>query len=185
MEERRFPNGADEYLITSVIFSLSPEADMFTVDSVRARNTAKLSFLQEGVVMGQKLGGFALIAGCFLMLLGLSFIPAGLAQHQDETILGAGLCAFAFGAFAAAAGMYLKTRALQSTAVPGAAAQPKSRGGCDLCKTEVPVIHCRVHNLHICAECVAKHYDFRSCVYIPSTRRPASAKPVAARAARA
>jgi len=33
---------------------------------------------------------------------------------------------------------------------------------------------------------VSQHYDFRSCVYIPSTRRPATAKPLskAARAAR-
>lgn len=157
---------------------------MFTVDSVRARNKAKLSFVQEGIVMSQKLGGFALIAGCFLMLLGLSLVPAAFAQHQDETILGAGICAFGFGAFAAAAGMYLKTRALQSTTTPGAAAL-HSRGGCELCKSKTPVIHCRVHNLHICAECLAKHYDFRSCVYIPSTRRPAAVKAAAARAARA
>jgi len=135
--------------------------------------------------MGQKFGGLALVAGCFLMLLGLSFVPAAFAQHQDETILGAGICTFSFGAFAAAAGMYLKNRAFESMAVPGPVVhQPKSRGGCDMCKAETPVIHCRVHHLHICAQCLAKHYDFRSCVYVPSTRRSTPARP-AARAAKA
>jgi hypothetical protein len=158
---------------------------MFTVDSVHARNRRKPSFAQTGALMGQKFGRFAFVAGCFLMLLGLSLVPAALAQHQDETILGAGICTFSFGAFAAAAGMYLKNRAFENLAFPGSGVQqPKSRGGCDMCKTDTPVIHCRVHHLHICGECLAKHYDFRSCVYIPSTRRSTPMKP-AARAAKA
>jgi hypothetical protein len=157
---------------------------MFTVESFPVGNTKKLSFLQEGVLMGQKLGNVALISGGFLMLLGLSFIPAALAQHQDETILGAGICAFAFGALISATGFYVKTRALQSASSPGTKPQQKIRGGCDLCGTEIPAIHCRVHHLHICGNCLAKHYDFRSCVYVPSTRRPVPAKPTA-RAARA
>jgi hypothetical protein len=158
---------------------------MFTVESFRAGKTKKLSFLQEGILMGQKLGSVALICGCFLMLLGLSFIPAALGQHQEQTIMGVGMCAFAFGALLAAAGFYVKARTLQSTSSPGIKPQQKNRGGgCDLCGTEPPAIHCRVHHLHICGDCLAQHYDFRSCVYVPSTRRPASAKP-AARAARA
>jgi hypothetical protein len=158
---------------------------MFTVESFPVVKKKNLSFLQEGVLMGQKLGGVGLICGGFMMLLGLSFIPAALAQqHQDETILGAGICAFAFGALLASAGFYVKARALQSTSSPAAKPQQKARGGCDLCGVEVPAVHCRVHQLHICGNCLAQHYDFRSCVYVPSTRRPATAKP-AARAARA
>jgi hypothetical protein len=157
---------------------------MFTVESFPVGKKQKPSFLQEGVLMGQRLGGVALISGCFLMLLGLSFIPAALAQHQDETILGAGICAFAFGAFISAAGFYVKTRALQGTSSPGIRPQQKVRGGCDLCGTDIPAILCRVHHLHICGNCLAQHYDFRSCVYVPSTRRPAPAK-ASARAARA
>jgi len=135
--------------------------------------------------MGQKLGSVALICGGFMMLLGLSFIPAALAQqHQDETILGAGICAFAFGALLASAGFYVKARALQNTSSPGAKTQQKVRGGCDLYGSELPAVLCRVHHLHICGSCLAQHYDFRSCVYVPSTRRPAPAKPNA-RAARA
>jgi len=158
---------------------------MFTVESFPVVKKQKLSFLQEGALMGQKLGSVGLICGGFLMLLGLSFIPAALAQQQqDETILGAGICAFAFGALLASAGLYVKTRALQSTSSPAAKPQQKARGGCDLCGVEIPAVHCRVHQLHICGNCLAQHYDFRSCVYVPSTRRPATAKP-ATRAARA
>jgi hypothetical protein len=157
---------------------------MFTVESFPVDKKQKPSFLQEGVLMGQKLGAVALIFGGFMMLLGLSFIPAALAQHQDETILGAGICAFAFGAFISAAGFYVKTRALQGTSSPGIKPQQKVRGGCDLCGTDIPAVLCRVHHVHICGNCLAQHYDFRSCVYVPSTRRPAPAKS-SARAARA
>jgi hypothetical protein len=154
------------------------------VESFPVRSNKKPLFLQEGIAMSQKLGSFALISGCFLMLVGLAFIPAALSEHQDETILGAGMCAFAFGAFAAAAGMYVKARALQAAAPRGMVAAPqKQRGGCEICKSETPVVLCRVHNVHICGSCLTKHYDFRSCVYIPSTRRSTPAK-LAARAAR-
>ena len=158
---------------------------MFAVDPFTPRNHKKLSFLQEGIVMGHKLGSFALIAGGFLLLLGVSLVPAALAQHQqDETILGAGICAIAFGALSCAAGFYVKARALQSGNKAGMVAPRKSAGGCDLCRAETPVIHCRVHHLHICANCLTDHYDFRACVYIPSTRRQAPQK-LAARAAKA
>jgi hypothetical protein len=136
--------------------------------------------------MGKKLSSLALILGWLLMLLGLCFVPAALGQNKDEAILGAGICAFAFGALISALGFYLKAQVLNA-GNPAAAlnAEPKPvRGGCDLCGTESPVIHCRVHGLHICGNCLGQHYDFRSCVYIPSTRRPAAAK-ANARAARA
>lgn len=135
--------------------------------------------------MGQKLAGVALTAGCFLMLLGLALVPAALGDRHDDSILGAGICAISFGALLCGAGFYLKTRALQATLPPGiAVASQKQRGGCDLCRDEVPAVLCRVHNLHICGDCLSEHYDFRSCVYVPSTRRAPAGKP-AARAARA
>ena len=136
--------------------------------------------------MGQKLSSFALICGSSLMLLGLCFVPAGFGENKDETILGAGICAFAFGALIAAGGLYLKAKMATAASPAGALhAPPKPvRGGCDLCGTESPVIHCRVHGLHICGNCLSQHYDFRSCVYVPSTRRTSSAT-AKARAARA
>lgn len=135
--------------------------------------------------MGSKLSSFAIIAGCFLILLGLSFLPAAFL-NKDQTMLGAGLCGVAFGAMWISGGLYVKAAGLKNEMAAGG---PKpqtqgARGGCDLCGTESPVIHCRVHQVHICGECVSRHYDFRSCAYAPSTRRSAPAKP-ATRAARA
>jgi hypothetical protein len=165
---------------------------MFAVErltEVQRRKKTRPSFLAEGIAMGSKLGSVAIIFGSALILLGLAFVPAALTQKQDQTILGAGICLISFGALCVGAGFYLKARLLESTAAAGSAKQqPKPvRGGCDLCGSESPVIHCRVHQLHICGDCVTHHYDFRSCVYIPSTRRPAPAKPLskAARAAKA
>jgi len=130
--------------------------------------------------MGGKLSITAIIFGCALILLGLSFLPAAFSADHDQTILGAAICSVSFGALLISAGFYLKTRYLQTTAAGPAKAQPRTvRGGCDLCGTESPVIHCRVHQLHICGDCVGQHYDFRSCVYIPSTRRSGANKPLA------
>lgn len=126
--------------------------------------------------MGQKLGNALILFGSLPMLLSLVLLPAAFSQHQDESILGAGVCAFSFGALLIATGLYLKARAIQeSTAVVAAKPQPKQqRSGCDLCGIETPAIHCRTHQLHMCPTCLARHFDARSCVYIPSTRRPAA-----------
>lgn len=135
--------------------------------------------------MGQKLSTFIIVCGTLLMMLGLCFLPAALGQHQDEVILGAGICTFGFGCFLAAGGLYLKAQVVNAAVNGPLNAPPKPvRGGCDLCGTETPAIHCRVHQIHICGNCVGRHYDFRSCVYVPSTRRQANSKG-SARAARA
>jgi hypothetical protein len=136
--------------------------------------------------MGQKASSWAIVVGCLLMLGGLCFLPAALGAHPDQDILGAGILLFASGALVAAAGFYLKAHALRAGAAAGPS-KPESkrvRGGCDLCGTDSPVINCRVHQLHLCGKCVGDHYDFRSCVYVPSTRRATPAKTLA-RAAKA
>jgi hypothetical protein len=134
-----------------------------------------------------KMSSWVTIAGFFLMLLGLCFLPASLGNHPDEGVLGAGFSIFCLGALTSAAGIYFKARALQSGAAsPGYTPTPKRvRGGCGLCGTETPVIHCRVHEMHLCGNCLSNHYDFRSCAYVPSTRRTAPAKPAARFAAKA
>jgi hypothetical protein len=165
------------------------EGDIFAVEARRAKHTTKKkpSFFPEGTLMSGKLSITTIIFGCALILLGLSFLPAAFSPDHDQTILGAAICAVSFGALLISAGLYLKARALNSAAGPGKAQSKTVRGGCDLCGTASPVIHCRVHQLHICGECVGQHYDFRSCVYIPSTRRPGATRPPAkvARAAKA
>lgn len=161
---------------------------MFRVEQLPAVGHRKKK-PSEGLLMSGKLSNAVIIIGCAFILLGLSFLPAAFSRNHDQTILGTAICGVSFGFLSLAAGFYLKTRFLQSTAKigPTKASSKPVRGGCDLCGTESPVIHCRVHQLHICGDCVSQHYDFRSCVYIPSTRRPAAAKPLskAARAGRA
>jgi hypothetical protein len=131
--------------------------------------------------MGKKISSVGIFFGCCLMFVGLCFLPAALGNHPDPAILGGGICLFAFGALMASGGTYLKAVALQGSTPAGPAKVPakRSRGGCDLCGTESPVVNCRVHQVHLCGDCVSKHYDFRSCVYVPSTRRTASSKPLA------
>jgi len=142
----------------------------------------KLSILEEGDLMGRKLSLMLIVMGSLLMLLGLTFLASGLSQSRDESISGVGICTFSLGALICATGVYLRARAAQATvpANPKPQAQPKARGGCDLCGVESPAVMCRVHQLHLCPNCLAKHYDTRSCIYVPSTRRAP-----AARAARA
>ena len=125
--------------------------------------------------MGQKLSVTLIVVGSVLMLLGLTFLASGLAQGQDQAISGAGICAFSFGALICAAGIYAKARVLQAAA-PAAKPQMKPRGGCDLCGTASPAVMCRAHQLHLCPTCLSRHYDSRSCIYVPSTRRAAAAK---------
>jgi len=141
------------------------------MDPISVGNKKTPAFFEEGVLMGQKLGSTALVCGAIFILLGVCFVPAAFSERHDQTILGVGICAIAFGSLLAAAGFYLKARALQAYGGPRAAPHQRSRGGCALCKSETPVVLCRVHNVHICGACLAEHYDFRSCVYIPSTRR--------------
>jgi hypothetical protein len=164
---------------------LGGEADMVSVEPFSALNQP--SVLEEGILMGQKASGWAIFLGCVLMLTGVCFLPAALGAHPDPAILGAGVCLFALGTLMAAGGIYLKARALQTGAAagPGKPQSKRVRGGCDLCGTDSPVVNCRVHQLHLCGNCVGEHYDFRSCVYVPSTRRPAPGKPLVRFAAKA
>jgi hypothetical protein len=126
--------------------------------------------------MGRKLTLALIVVGSLFMLLGLTFLASGLAQRQDESISGAGICTFSLGALISAAAFYLRARAARATVPAPAKPQPKARGGCDLCGVESPAVMCRVHQLHLCPNCLAKHYDTRSCVYVPSTRRAPMAR---------
>jgi hypothetical protein len=163
-------------LITSVISILTRGADI--VRMYPSSGAVRPGYVRQGLPMG-KASGWAIVGGCFLMVLGLSFLPAAFGEHPDASILGLGIGAFSLGALVGAGGLYMKARAVQATGTTSSTpkSQPKRiRGGCDLCGSETPVIHCRVHDVHVCGNCLADHYDFRSCAYVPSTRRTASAK---------
>jgi hypothetical protein len=124
--------------------------------------------------MSSKTGGWIIAAGSLLVFGGLCILASGLSDHSDSTTLGFGLLVFSLGLLAIASGVYIKARGLsgggKATSTEDAKPRPV-RGGCDLCGTETPVIHCKVHQVHLCGTCLAGHYDFRSCAYVPSTRR--------------
>ena len=124
--------------------------------------------------MAPKIGSWLIGLGCFFAFAGLCFLPAAFGAHPDNAMLGAGAMVFSLGMVLAACGFYIKAR---YWAAAGAPASSKSSGArsrtvpCDLCAKQDAVIQCRVHQLQLCAGCVAEHYDFRSCVYVPSVRQ--------------
>jgi hypothetical protein len=127
--------------------------------------------------MTSRAGSWMITAGALAGFCGLCVLPAALlGEHRDVTLLGLGACLLSLGALSTASGIYWKARLLQSLIPTGTAdGESKSRrvrGGCQLCGTETPVIQCRVHQLQLCPICLAEHYDFRSCAYVPTTRRP-------------
>jgi hypothetical protein len=141
--------------------------------------------------MPSRVGSWMIAVGILVALIGLCVLPAAFGDRGDSNLLGVAGTLFGMGLLAAAAGFYLNGQALHSTAASGTPSKAsanarKPRGACDLCRIEMPVVNCKVHQLHLCGKCLAEHYDFRSCVYVPSTRRTESKveKAMAARAAR-
>jgi hypothetical protein len=139
------------------------------------------------ITMSSRTGNWMIAAGAIALVMGLLALPAAMGEHVDTSLLTLGACGVSLGSMIAAAGFYLKARTMKvpdgSTVFSGDAKQSprRVRGGCDLCHGDLPVIHCKVHQVHLCPDCVAKHYDFRSCTYIPSTRgtAPKTAKALA------
>jgi ribosomal protein S14 len=125
--------------------------------------------------MATKIGNWLMAIGAFIAFVGLCFLPAAFGPGADKTMLGAGAVVVATGILLIAAGFYVKARSLGTEAIPVSAPASTKRGrgksSCDQCGQDEPIIQCRVHQIHLCATCLSKHYDFRSCAYVPSTRR--------------
>jgi hypothetical protein len=101
-------------------------------------------------------------------------LSAALGSSSDSTMVALSAAVFSIGAMAIATGTYIKARALPVVAKSSEnapAARRRTRGGCQLCGTDVPVIHCRVHQLQLCPACLTQHYDPRSCSFVPLNRR--------------
>jgi hypothetical protein len=137
--------------------------------------------------MSSRAGNWMVALGALVLFLGVCVLGTGFSKNGDPDELPAGAGLFSMGAMAVAAGIYLKARALQSTNTSqgsrtDATNTSRSRGGCELCGSETPVIQCKTHQLHICGSCLAQHYDVRSCVYVPSTRTGKTGKGLSAKA---
>ena len=131
--------------------------------------------------MSSQTGNWMIAVGVLGGVIGIIMLPAALGEHPDTSLLILGACGVSLGSMTAASGVYMKARALQSPAGPGGApaesrtSKRRVRGGCDVCHGDMPVIHCKVHQVHLCPDCLGQHYDFRTCSYVPSARL-ASAK---------
>lgn len=110
--------------------------------------------------------------GSLIVLLSVCLLAAALTDRSDQELLGITACAFSIGTLTIAAGIYLRARMIGQVAEEGPSPRKTRGGGCERCEVEPPVIHCRVHHLHLCGACLAEHYDFRSCAYVPTTRKP-------------
>jgi hypothetical protein len=132
--------------------------------------------------MATKSSSWMMAVGALIAFMGLCFLPAAFGSDADRTMLGAASVMISTGMLLIASGFYVKARALGTVAAPVSASANGKRprkSGCDRCAVHEPVIQCRVHQLHLCGDCLSKHYDFRSCAYVPSTRRGASVKSAA------
>ncbi|HEY1264183.1 MAG TPA: hypothetical protein VGF06_11720 [Terriglobales bacterium] len=136
--------------------------------------------------MTSKTGNWMIALGAVVAFLGLITLPSALGDHGDRNMIGLGGAVFSLGAVMAAAGLYMKASAKANPGtkaeLQAAASNRTARGGCMQCQSASPVIHCKVHQVHLCGDCLAGHYDFRACVYVPSTRRGSGVKTMAARA---
>ncbi len=152
---------------------------MFALLSIPGLQAKMFPFAKRKQAMPSRVSNWMIAAGALAMFAGLCVLPAGLGEHADSNLLSLGACLVSLGALIAASGLYLKARALQATNGPATPVKEtknslrRVRGGCDACRGDQPVIHCKVHQLHLCATCLAEHYDFRSCAYVPSTRQSA------------
>jgi hypothetical protein len=126
--------------------------------------------------MSPKTATWIIAAGALLMFIGLCMLPAAFGAHPDTDMRNLATCQFSLGSLVMATGIYAKARLVQAANASGenkkesAPTHQRVRGGCDLCGSEVPMVQCKVHQLHLCGACLAQHYDPRSCSYIPTTR---------------
>jgi hypothetical protein len=125
--------------------------------------------------MPSRLGNWAIGFGLIVSAAGLCILPAAFGKTPSPDLLAMGASLFSMGAMIIAGGIYIKARSMQTSDPPnGGFVTRKSRGGCDLCGLEAPVVLCKIHQLHLCGICLAQHYDPRSCIYQPTFRKPAN-----------
>jgi hypothetical protein len=129
----------------------------------------------KGKYMSSRTGSWIIALGTLVLFLGLIVLGASLGKSGDPDELPAGAALFSLGSLAIAGGIYLKAKALQQAIASEAPRKAsanvgRSRGGCELCGIEVPVVQCKIHRFQLCGTCLSQHYDARSCIYVPSTR---------------
>jgi hypothetical protein len=121
--------------------------------------------------MALKIASWMIGVGCFLTFAGLCFFPAAFFPQRDTPILGAGAMLFSTGMVLAALGLYIKARFWAESESLKARSGKSKRRICNFCGEQESAVECRVHHLHLCGDCLGKHYDFKTCAYVPSARQ--------------
>jgi len=124
--------------------------------------------------MPSKISTGFILFGSVTIFSALCVLPAALSKDAESSLLAMAAALFSMGAMVVVSGVYLKARVLQAQAPrpeTPAGPNPAQRGGCELCGKEAPVVRCKVHQLDLCGACLARHYDNRSCAYIPSANK--------------
>lgn len=121
--------------------------------------------------MASKIGSWIIGFGCLMAAAGLCFLPAAFGEHRDMAVFTAGAMVFSTGMVLAAAGFYVKARFWTEANQSKPAVNTKGRRKvCNLCGENESAVECRVHHMNLCPDCLGKHYDFKTCAYVPSTR---------------
>lgn len=128
--------------------------------------------------MATKTATWLIAIGSCLAFLGLCALPAAFGPNPDETLLSGGMTILSMGMMLVAGGLYIKARTFPAMLARSSPSQTKRgrKASCDICGKYEPVIQCRVHQVHLCGNCLGAHYDFRSCAYVPSVRAGAKTK---------
>src|ERR1700736_3343962 len=104
---------------------------------------------RKGKYMSSRTGNWIVTLGALVLFLGLIVLGTSLGKTGDPDVLPAGAGLFSSGALAVAGGVYLKARALQTassseTPRKESANAGRTRGGCELCGIEAPVVQCKI-----------------------------------------
>jgi hypothetical protein len=128
-------------------------------------------------------GKIMVVFGIILILGGLAFLPAGFGPDGDPSVMAGGMGVFSLGSLATGLGLYLNARQLRAG---GAEKKPEKKAApafklppCEACEETQQVFVCANHGSALCASCMHTHFDPRSCLLTPASRR--IAKPATAR----
>ena len=121
--------------------------------------------------MALKISSWIIGVGCLMAAAGLCFLPAAFGEHRDMAVFTAGAMVFSAGMVLAAVGLYVKARFLAEGGPPKPSLVRRENARfCNHCGENESAVECRVHHLNLCPDCLGKHYDFKSCAYVPSMR---------------
>ncbi len=110
------------------------------------------------------------LAGAFLIVIGLVTIGSTMGQSEPHETRTAGMLLISFGAMIVAIPLYLASR--QEAHVRQkqlASSQNDARLRCLTCGAPTATMRCEKHKARLCPNCISKH-DEAHCFYVPLSR---------------